>query len=134
MHVRILLILSDSNTKLHDARGKGRREKDEAKKDEAPTLESLKETVLELKKSLEEAGRKEHEDSKNGDSAKEKEESKDRKTRGKNKHGRDEKDEEGTYSFAQLFQFNKFALDFANFVSFKEIPAGGRPQSQETWI
>ncbi|XP_076679573.1 uncharacterized protein LOC143374908 [Andrena cerasifolii] len=86
--------LLNSNTKLHDAQDKGRSEKDEAKKDEAPTLESLKETVLELKKSLDEAGKKEHGDSKNADSAKEKVESKDRRTRGKNKHNRNEKDEE----------------------------------------
>lgn len=68
--------------------------KDEAKKDEVPTLESLKQTVLELKKRLNDAG-KERENSKNVDSAKIKEETKERRSGAEIKHGNGDKDDDG---------------------------------------
>ncbi|XP_053976481.1 uncharacterized protein LOC128875139 [Hylaeus volcanicus] len=73
-----------------DVRYSARNQRNEAKKEEAPSLETLKETVLELRKSLDQPFEKVHDNLKNVDSEKVKGESKDRRTRDKNKHKKKE--------------------------------------------
>lgn len=79
-----------------------RNQRDEARKKEAPSLESLKETILELKKNLKEADKKQHDNLKNEEDTadleeneNEKLEHKDRTTRAKNKHRKTENDDDG---------------------------------------
>ncbi|CAK9827227.1 hypothetical protein ANTRET_LOCUS4943 [Anthophora retusa] len=92
-----LSIGKETNAK-RDARVNVRNQRDETKKDEAPSLESLKETILELKKSLNEDSRKHRQNFKNADNAKlkekenEKEEVKERGTRARNKQRKEEKE------------------------------------------
>ncbi|CAL7950700.1 unnamed protein product [Xylocopa violacea] len=83
-----------------DARLNVRNQRDETKKAGAPSLESLKETILELKKSLNEADVKQREDSKSVDTAKVGEEGsikrnqKERRTHARSKHRKTEDDAE----------------------------------------
>ncbi|XP_076544253.1 uncharacterized protein LOC117603490 [Osmia lignaria lignaria] len=76
-----------------DSRFNVRNQRDETKKEESPSLESLKETILELKKSLNEDGKKERQAK-----VKEKEDAKERNTRGKNKHRKHEKNTDSSGS------------------------------------
>ncbi|XP_017788716.1 PREDICTED: uncharacterized protein LOC108571227 [Habropoda laboriosa] len=89
----------EANAK-RDARLNVRNQRDETRKDEAPSLESLKETILELKKSLNGDSRKHRQNSKNAGATKtkEKENEERRRARARNKQRKDEKenDDDGT--------------------------------------
>ncbi|KOC66465.1 hypothetical protein WH47_08858 [Habropoda laboriosa] len=83
----------EANAK-RDARLNVRNQRDETRKDEAPSLESLKETILELKKSLNGDSRKHRQNSKNAGATKtkEKENEERRRARARNKQRKDEKE------------------------------------------
>ena len=70
-----------------------RNQRNEPKKDDAPSLESLKETILELKKSLneDETAKKQRENSKSVDTSSVEEEEREKEPR--DKHRKDENDE-----------------------------------------
>ncbi|XP_076388453.1 uncharacterized protein LOC105662754 isoform X3 [Megachile rotundata] len=91
---------SDQGNQLNplktDPRVNARYQRDEAKKAESPSLESLKETILELKKSLNEDEKREHQAR-----VKEKEDVKERNTRAKNKHEKHGKDTESWWDSSE---------------------------------
>ncbi|XP_061939976.1 uncharacterized protein LOC133665626 [Apis cerana] len=93
--------LSPEKSAKGDIKFNVRNQRDEARKKEAPSLESLKETILELKKNLKEADKKQHDNLKNEEDTadleeneNEKLEHKDRTTRAKNKHRKTENDDD----------------------------------------